>query len=66
VQLANDINNSCSGSAKQESIDESVIKYLSFTARANLCPMQAVIGGIVAQEVMKVRRFVSAYQRLSF
>ena len=60
VQLASEVNAVSSANAKQESLNESLIKYLSYTARANLCPMQAVIGGIVAQEVMKVSTVFTA------
>ena len=40
--------------ARQEKLDADLFKKFAFTARGDLCPMQAVIGGIVAQEVMKV------------
>lgn len=51
VKLVNDqLNSSC----KVEKVDEDLMKLISFTASGSLCPMQAVIGGIVAQEVMKV------------
>ena len=53
VSFANEINEN-SGSAKQETLDEKLISQVSFYARGDLCPMQGVIGGIVAQEVMKV------------
>jgi len=50
VKLVNDqLNSSC----KVEKVDEDLMKLISFTASGSLCPMQAVIGGIVAQEVMK-------------
>lgn len=53
VRIANEINEKA-GSAKQDSLDESLISQLAFIARGDVCPMQGVIGGIVAQEVMKV------------
>ena len=31
---------------------------LAYNARGDVCPMQGVIGGITAQEVMKVRPYV--------
>ena len=57
VEIANEINASSSDAAKQETVDESLVKHMAYTARADLCPMQAVIGGIVAQEVMKVNTY---------
>jgi len=36
-----------------EALDKSVLTQLSYQATGDLCPMQAVIGGIAAQEVMK-------------
>nr|CAB3267419.1 ubiquitin-like modifier-activating enzyme 1 [Phallusia mammillata] len=52
VRIANEVNEKA-GSAKQDSLDESLIRKLAFIARGDVCPMQGVIGGIVAQEVMK-------------
>lgn len=37
-----------------DEIDEKLLRELSYQARGDLCPMQGVIGGITAQEVMKV------------
>lgn len=37
-----------------DEIDEKLLQELSYQARGDLCPMQGVIGGITAQEVMKV------------
>lgn len=54
VGISNEINTNAADAAKVETVDESLIKYMAYTARADLCPMQAVTGGIVAQEVMKV------------
>lgn len=36
-----------------EAVDEHLISMLAHTAAGSLCPMQAVIGGIAAQEIMK-------------
>lgn len=41
------------GFANGEEIDEKVIRELSFQAQGDLSPMVAVIGGFVAQEVLK-------------
>ncbi|CAK8690473.1 unnamed protein product [Clavelina lepadiformis] len=53
VKIAKDTNEGLSGSAKQDEVDESLMKQFAYSACGDLCPMQAVIGGIVAQEVMK-------------
>ena len=52
MKIFNDIN-SQSG-AKCDDVDDSLINEFSFGARGDLCPLAAVIGGITAQEVMKV------------
>lgn len=56
VKISEEINSALPDNVKQEKVDEKIIKQLSFGARGDLCPMQAVIGSITAQEVMKVRR----------
>ena len=35
-------------------LDDSLIQEFAYTARGDLCPMAAFVGGITAQEVMKV------------
>ena len=35
-------------------MDERLLTQLAYNARGDICPMQGVIGGITAQEVMKV------------
>ncbi|ESO99442.1 hypothetical protein LOTGIDRAFT_113559 [Lottia gigantea] len=54
--------------AKVDAIDENVLRLFSYVARGDLCPMQAVIGGISAQEVMKAcsGKFSPIYQFLYF
>lgn len=37
-----------------EQLDEAAVKNLAYTARGNLAPMNAFIGGLAAQEVIKV------------
>lgn len=55
VQIAKDLNaNAKQGTHKVEEIDENLISKLALTARGNLNPMAAFVGGIVAQEVIKV------------
>lgn len=41
-------------SSQVDEIDEKLLRELCYQARGDLCPMQGVIGGITAQEVMKV------------
>lgn len=40
--------------APLEELDEAAVKKLSYTARGDLAPMNAFIGGLAAQEVIKV------------
>ena len=41
-----------------DEVDERLLTQLSYNARGDICPMQGVIGGITAQEVMKVHVIV--------
>lgn len=54
VTLAEEVNAAQTGSAKQEQLDQAIIKKLSCTAAGDLAPVNAFIGGLAAQEVMKV------------
>jgi len=55
VQIAKELNaNAKENTHKVEEIDSDLISKLSFTSRGNLNPMAAFVGGIVAQEVIKV------------
>lgn len=38
-----------------EHLDEAAVRKLSYTAQGELAPMNAFIGGLAAQEVIKVR-----------
>lgn len=40
--------------AKVEELDEGVMKEMAYTCRGDICPLAAVMGGVAAQEVMKV------------
>ncbi|KAJ3293322.1 hypothetical protein HDU79_000431 [Rhizoclosmatium sp. JEL0117] len=55
-------------SANPIDLDEKLIKELAFQARGDLTPMAAVIGGLVAQEVLKAcsGKFCPIYQHLFF
>ena len=44
----------CSLFFQVDEVDESLLTQLAYNARGDICPMQGVIGGITAQEVMKV------------
>ena len=54
VSIAKEVNEK--SGAKQDELDEGLMKSFAYQATGDVCPMQAVIGGITAQEVMKVRR----------
>lgn len=45
-----------SAAAQFDDLDEAVVRKLSLCARGNLAPINAFIGGLAAQEVMKVRK----------
>lgn len=40
--------------AQLEQLDEAAVRILSFTAQGDLAPVNAFIGGLAAQEVIKV------------
>ena len=50
------MNSAQTGSAKVEQLDEALIKQMSYVAAGDLSPVNALIGGVAAQEVMKVSR----------
>ncbi|KAH8021669.1 hypothetical protein HPB51_016065 [Rhipicephalus microplus] len=52
VALAKEKN--ASSAKPLESLDEKLLSGLAHVSSGSLCPMQAVIGGIAAQEIMKV------------
>ncbi|PIK48009.1 ubiquitin-like modifier-activating enzyme 1 Y-like protein [Apostichopus japonicus] len=53
ISIAKEINSTCGEKAKVEEVDEKLLELLAYNATGDICPMQAVIGGIAAQEVMK-------------
>lgn len=55
-------------SAKKVELDDGIISKLSYVAAGDLCPIQAFIGGITAQEVMKAcsGKFMPIVQHLHF
>lgn len=60
--LAAEVNAAQSGSAKQEELDQALIKKLSSVAAGDLAPVNAFIGGLAAQEVMKVIKLSCAFR----
>ena len=59
LTMAKDVNSAQTGSAKVEQLDEALIKKLSYVAAGDLAPVNAFIGGLAAQEVMKVSGMLS-------
>ncbi|KAM9813902.1 ubiquitin-like modifier-activating enzyme 1 [Neosynchiropus ocellatus] len=55
-------------SAHLEQLDEEAVRLLSYTAQGDLAPVNAVIGGLAAQEVIKAcsRKFIPVRQWLYF
>ncbi|XP_076839659.1 ubiquitin-like modifier-activating enzyme 1 isoform X2 [Brachyhypopomus gauderio] len=68
VALAGNVNAAQSGSAKQDELDQSLLKKLSCVAAGDLAPVNAFIGGLAAQEVMKActGKFMPIVQWLYF
>lgn len=56
LTIAKEVNSAQTGSAKLEQLDDALIKQLSYVAAGDLAPLNAFIGGLAAQEVMKVSR----------
>ncbi|KAI4823490.1 hypothetical protein KUCAC02_012073 [Chaenocephalus aceratus] len=68
LTLAKEVNAAQTGLAKVEQLDEALIKKLSFVAAGDLAPLNAFIGGLAAQEVMKActGKFMPLMQWLYF
>ncbi|XP_077464525.1 ubiquitin-like modifier-activating enzyme 1 [Stigmatopora argus] len=68
LSLAKELNSAQSGSAKVEQLDEALIKQLCYVAAGDLAPVNAFIGGLAAQEVMKActGKFMPIMQWLYF
>lgn len=54
MTLAKEVNSAQTGSAKVEQLDDALLKKLAFVSAGDLAPVNAFIGGLAAQEVMKV------------
>uniref|UniRef100_A0A673BCV8 E1 ubiquitin-activating enzyme n=1 Tax=Sphaeramia orbicularis TaxID=375764 RepID=A0A673BCV8_9TELE len=63
-----EVNSAQTGSAKLEQLDEALIKKMSYVAAGDLAPVNAFIGGLAAQEVMKActGKFMPIMQWLYF
>jgi len=48
------LNDNWASSVKAETLDENLLRQFAYCSAGNICPLQAVIGGIAAQEIMKV------------
>lgn len=66
LTLAKELNAAQSGSAKVEQLDEALIKKLCYVCAGDLAPVNAFIGGLAAQEVMKVSWELLAGLRLNY
>lgn len=68
VQEALAVNSTVSGSAKVEEVDEALLATFAHVSRGDLNPLNATLGGIVAQEVMKAcsEKFTPIVQWLYF
>ncbi|KAH0628941.1 hypothetical protein JD844_010599 [Phrynosoma platyrhinos] len=53
LALVKDLNEQATPPLKQEQLNEDIIKELAFQATGDLAPVNAFIGGLAAQEVMK-------------
>jgi len=54
IEIAEQINSAWSSEMKATELNADLIRQFAYQATGNISPMQAVIGGIAAQEVMKV------------
>ena len=54
VTLAEAVKDQAPPAVPQDSLDEDLIRKLAYVAAGDLAPMNAFIGGLAAQEVMKV------------
>ncbi|KAJ8411991.1 hypothetical protein AAFF_G00142580 [Aldrovandia affinis] len=68
VSLANGVNSAQSGGARVEQLDEGLLKKLAYVSAGDLAPVNAFIGGLAAQEVMKActGKFMPMMQWLYF
>eukprot|EP00276_Gloeochaete_wittrockiana_P001504 CAMPEP_0184672430 /NCGR_PEP_ID=MMETSP0308-20130426/86094_1 /TAXON_ID=38269 /ORGANISM="Gloeochaete witrockiana, Strain SAG 46.84" /LENGTH=1027 /DNA_ID=CAMNT_0027119757 /DNA_START=423 /DNA_END=3506 /DNA_ORIENTATION=+ len=53
ITLVKDLNTRATAEAKVETVDETLVKQVSFGAAGDIAPLAAFIGGVAAQEVLK-------------
>lgn len=56
MTLAQTVNARALPAVQQDSLDEDLIRNLAYVAAGDLAPINAFIGGLAAQEVMKVSK----------
>jgi len=68
VEISKEVNCEATGSAKVDEVDENLLAMFSHVAQGDLNPVNATVGGIVAQEVMKAcsEKFYPVVQWLYF
>ncbi|KAG9340322.1 hypothetical protein JZ751_021774 [Albula glossodonta] len=68
VALSNEVNAAQTGGAKLEQLDEGLLKKLAYMSAGDLAPVNAFIGGLAAQEIMKActGKFMPIMQWLYF
>ncbi|XP_061760453.1 ubiquitin-like modifier-activating enzyme 1 [Nerophis ophidion] len=68
LSMAKELNSAQTESAQVEQLDEALIKKIAFVAAGDLAPVNAFIGGLAAQEVMKActGKFMPIMQWLYF
>ena len=66
LEIVEELNNKVPDAPVTSELNKHVMKLFSKTCTGDLCPMQAVIGGIAAQEVMKVRLSTESFARPIF
>ena len=54
IEIAEQINAAWTSEVRSSELNADLMRQFAYQATGNICPMQAVIGGIAAQEVMKV------------
>lgn len=54
LDLVKELNEQAAPPLKQEQVNEDILRELAFQATGDLAPVNAFIGGLAAQEVMKV------------
>lgn len=57
IEIAEQINSAWSSEMKSTKLNGDLLRTFAYQTTGNISPMQAVIGGIAAQEVMKVGVF---------